>query len=76
MIIAPFLIQNNGKIARALVKSYTRNSSQVVDSISQVGKELSGHVIICGYGRSGQYLGRFLKEENILLLRWIMTLHG
>lgn len=65
MIIAPFLIQNNGKIARALVKSYTRNSSQVVDSISQVGKELSGHVIICGYGRSGQYLGRFLKEENI-----------
>ncbi len=65
MIIAPFLIQNNGKIARALVKSYTRNSSQVVETIGQVGKELSGHVIICGYGRSGQYLGRFLKEENI-----------
>lgn len=65
MIIAPFLIQNNGKIARALVKSYTRNSSQVVETIGQVGKELSEHVIICGYGRSGQYLGRFLKEENI-----------
>lgn len=65
MIIAPFLIQNNGKIARALVKSYTRNSSQVVETIGQVGKELSNHVIICGYGRSGQYLGRFLKEENI-----------
>jgi CPA2 family monovalent cation:H+ antiporter-2 len=27
--------------------------------------QLSDHVIICGYGRSGQYLGRFLKEENI-----------
>jgi CPA2 family monovalent cation:H+ antiporter-2 len=65
MIIAPFLIQNNGKIARALVKSYTRNSSKVVETIGEVGKELSGHVIICGYGRSGQYLGRFLKEENI-----------
>lgn len=65
MIVAPFIIQYNGKIARSLVKSYTRNSSQVVESIGNVGKELSGHVIICGYGRSGQYLGRFLKEESI-----------
>jgi CPA2 family monovalent cation:H+ antiporter-2 len=65
MIVAPFIIQYNGKIARGLVKSYTRNSSQVVESISNVGKELSEHVIICGYGRSGQYLGRFLKEESI-----------
>ncbi|EUJ09471.1 transporter, monovalent cation:proton antiporter-2 (CPA2) family [Methylophilaceae bacterium 11] len=65
MIVAPFIIQYNGKIARGLVKSYTRNSSQVVESIGNVGKELSEHVIICGYGRSGQYLGRFLKEESI-----------
>lgn len=65
MIVAPFIIQYNGKIARGLVKSYTRNSSQAVESISHAGKELSGHVIICGYGRSGQYLGRFLKEESI-----------
>jgi len=26
---------------------------------------LHDHVIICGYGRSGQYLGRFLREEAI-----------
>jgi monovalent cation:H+ antiporter-2, CPA2 family len=65
MIIAPFLIQYNGRIARSLVKSYTRNSSEMVETIGKVGKELADHVIICGYGRSGQYLGRFLKEENI-----------
>ncbi len=65
MVIAPFIIQYNGKIARKLVKSYTRNSSQVVDEIDSVAKNLKDHVIICGYGRSGQYLGRFLKEENI-----------
>jgi monovalent cation:H+ antiporter-2, CPA2 family len=65
MIVAPFLIQYNGRIARALVKSYTRNSSEMVETIGKVGKELTDHVIICGYGRSGQYLGRFLKEENI-----------
>ena len=41
------------------------NSDQKVDAIDSVGKDLKDHVIICGYGRSGQYLGRFLKEERI-----------
>jgi CPA2 family monovalent cation:H+ antiporter-2 len=65
MVIAPFIIQKNGRIARKLVKSYLQNSSQKVDAVEYVGKDLRDHVIICGYGRSGQYLGRFLKEERI-----------
>lgn len=65
MLIAPFIIQYNGRITRKLVKSYSRNSSQKVDAIEGASKELTGHVIIAGYGRSGQYLGRFLREENI-----------
>jgi len=65
MVIAPFLIQYNGRIARKLVSSYTRNSGNVVQAIEEVGKNLANHVVICGYGRSGQYLGRFLREENI-----------
>ena len=65
MVIAPFLIQYNGRIARRLVRSYNRNSGQVVQDIDDIGKHYHDHVIICGYGRSGQYLGRFLKEENI-----------
>jgi CPA2 family monovalent cation:H+ antiporter-2 len=65
MVIAPFIIQYNGRIARKLVKKYSRNSNQVVEEVAGVSKDLNDHVIICGYGRSGQYLGRFLKEENI-----------
>lgn len=65
MVIAPFLIQINGKIARKLVGSYTRNSSNIVEKIEESSKHLQDHVVICGYGRSGQYLGRFLREENI-----------
>jgi monovalent cation:H+ antiporter-2, CPA2 family len=65
MVIAPFLIQYNGRIARKLVQSYSRNSGQVVQDIDDVGKHLHDHVIICGYGRSGQYLARFLREESI-----------
>ena len=65
MIIAPFIIQKNGRIARKLAKNYSKNSAQIVDEIEHSTANLKDHVIICGYGRSGQYLGRFLKEENI-----------
>ena len=65
MVLAPFMIQFNGRITRKLVSSYSRNSGQIVQDIDDASKHLNNHVIICGYGRSGQYLGRFLQEENI-----------
>lgn len=65
MIMAPFIIQYNGRIARKLAKDYLVNTNKKVDELEHVGNALEGHVILCGYGRSGQYLGRFLKEEEI-----------
>ena len=65
MIIAPLIIQRNLQIAEFLARSYTHNRSRQIEDIGQVGRKLSNHVIICGFGRSGQYLARFLKEENI-----------
>jgi CPA2 family monovalent cation:H+ antiporter-2 len=65
MVLAPFMIQYNGRITRKLVSSYSRNSGQIVQDIDDGSKHLHNHVIICGYGRSGQYLGRFLQEESI-----------
>lgn len=65
MIIAPFIIQRNLQIAEFFARSYTHNRTRQIEEIKQTGKKLSDHVIICGFGRSGQYLARFLKEENI-----------
>jgi K+:H+ antiporter len=65
MVAAPFIIQNNGRLVRRFVRSYNRNHQLKVSEIEKIGTQLADHVIICGYGRSGQYLGRFLKEENI-----------
>lgn len=65
MIISPFVIQHNLQIAEFFARSYTRNRRHQIEEISHVGKDLSDHVIICGFGRRGQYLSRFLKEENI-----------
>lgn len=65
MVIAPLLVNHNGKIARRLVGSYNRNSEKIVEQIAETSQHLENHVVICGYGRSGQYLGRFLREEKI-----------
>lgn len=65
MIIAPLLIQRNLQIAEFLARSYTYNRSRQIEDIGEAGRKLSNHVVICGFGRSGQYLARFLKEENI-----------
>ena len=65
MVVAPFIIQRNLQIAEFFSRSYTRNRSLQIEGIEAVGKQLSDHVIICGFGRSGQYLGRFLTEERI-----------
>ncbi len=65
MVAAPFIIQRNLQIAEFFARSYTRNRSKQIEEISSVGKQLENHVIVCGFGRSGQYLSRFLKEEKI-----------
>ncbi len=64
MFAAPFIIQHNLQIAEFFSRSYTRNRKSQIEGIENVGKQLKDHVIICGFGRSGQYLSRFLKEEK------------
>jgi len=75
MICAPFVIPYNGRIARFLSKSYIKNSQKNIDKINDIGHNLSDHVILCGYGRSGQFLGRFLKEEHIPFIAIDMDLN-
>ena len=75
MLVSPFLIPLNGKIARFLSKNYLRNSQKVVANIEDTGKVLNDHVILCGFGRSGQYLARFLKEESTSFIAIDMDLN-
>lgn len=35
-----------------------------LDAISQATAQVQGHVVICGYGRVGQSIGRFLRLEQ------------
>ena len=65
MLFAPILIPYNGRIARFIAKGYSKKTETLMKQQEGIGHDLFDHVILCGYGRSGQYLGRFLKEENI-----------
>jgi len=75
MLFASFIIPFNGRIARYISKEYLKNSEKLVNKIEASSEDFSDHVIICGYGRGGQYLGRFLKEENILFIAIDMDLN-
>jgi len=66
MIVAPFLIRYNHALARRLSAS---SPGQPVEASLLIDARTAGdfrdHVIICGYGRIGQSVGRFLDEERI-----------
>jgi len=65
MMLAPVLIRYNGGIARRLcARSYGRDLEQMVDGVAASAMGLNDHTIICGYGRVGQNIARFLEQEN------------
>lgn len=65
MLLAPLIIRYNGRIATRLVPSYRERRSSNLDSIRAAAGDPHGHVIVCGYGRSGQNLAWMLKQEGI-----------
>ncbi len=66
MLIAPLLIRENGNIAKNLYpKSYLKKHQVRAKNIFHASRELRNHVIIIGYGRIGQNLSSFLRQEGI-----------
>lgn len=65
MLIAPLLIHRMEWIAGKLSGSEWANRAKEVHDIALKTFGKSGHVILCGYGRSGQSLARFLETESI-----------
>ncbi len=65
MLIAPFLIQNAERISKKLIKQDWTMQSLDMHKILVQSMLKNEHVIVCGYGRSGQYLARLLESEQI-----------
>jgi CPA2 family monovalent cation:H+ antiporter-2 len=66
MVISPFLIKFNDKISRRFFRDTSlKERYQEAHRFSIEVKEVENHVILCGYGRIGQNLGRFLRQQGI-----------
>ncbi|SUX55675.1 cation:proton antiporter [Chromobacterium vaccinii] len=65
MLAAPFLIMHGERITRRLIKQDWMLQSLDLHQmlVASMGKD--DHVLICGYGRSGQALARLLEAEKI-----------
>ena len=65
MLATPFLIMYSNRIVNKLSSSDWLLQSVALTSIAKKAIGTEGHVIICGYGRSGQNLARLLTPERI-----------
>ena len=65
MLATPFLIQYSNVIVNKFSASDWLMQSVALTTIAKKAIAAEGHVIICGYGRSGQSLSRLLTQERI-----------
>jgi CPA2 family monovalent cation:H+ antiporter-2 len=72
MAMSPFLIRYNEQIACFFLRKKQEPSSPPPKTLSQEAlQRVSGvhdHIIICGYGRVGQNMARFLERENFEII--------
>ncbi len=65
MLATPFLIMNSDRIVNRLSASDWLMQSVALTTIAKRAISTENHIIICGYGRSGQSLARLLVPEKI-----------
>lgn len=67
LALSPILIRKSKPIAGFLTRIISKESALVEDirAIEKVSDDVNQHAIICGFGRVGQHLARFLEAEGI-----------
>jgi len=65
MIATPFVIEHNEWFVSRLASNDWLMQSVQMTAIARKTLGTQNHVVICGYGRSGQNLARMLQAENI-----------
>jgi CPA2 family monovalent cation:H+ antiporter-2 len=65
MLLAPLIVHASDRIVMRFVASEWLMRSMELTRIAAQSMATEKHAIICGYGRSGQYLARFLEKEGV-----------
>jgi monovalent cation:H+ antiporter-2, CPA2 family len=64
MITAPFLLRYNGELAALVGGRGGAPREGLITPGSAAASDLHDHVVVCGYGRIGQNVARFLREDG------------
>nr|WP_274706248.1 MULTISPECIES: monovalent cation:proton antiporter-2 (CPA2) family protein [unclassified Pseudomonas] len=62
MLLTPLLLRAAPRIAAVLHRK--PNQEAQIEEISALNADLNQHVVICGYGRVGQSIGRFMSNAK------------
>ena len=66
MAITPSIINNHSQIVTEVDRFIGKYEDDYVeDETANFASDLSGHVVICGFGRVGQTVSRFLRAEAV-----------
>lgn len=65
MLLAPIIIQYSDRVVSRFIGSEWMTQATNLHQIAMKTFGIREHVILCGYGRSGQGLARFLEQENL-----------
>jgi len=65
MLAAPFIIEHSENMARRFSAAEWMNRAMQLTTIAAHTIAEEQHVILCGYGRSGQNLSRLLEKESV-----------
>ncbi len=65
MLLAPFIVHYSERIVVRFVASEWLMRSMQLTQIAARTMATEKHALLCGFGRSGQYLARFLGQEGV-----------
>jgi monovalent cation:H+ antiporter-2, CPA2 family len=68
MIVTPVLLANTERIVLYFIESEWTQRAMALHQLAVKTMATQGHVIVCGYGRSGQALARFLEREGVSVI--------
>ncbi len=65
MLLAPLIVQVSDTLVMRFVASEWLLRSMELTRVAAQSLNTEKHILICGYGRSGQYMAHFLEQENV-----------
>lgn len=68
MLLSPIILKYSDRIVMYLVASEWEQRSVELQQLAMRTMMVKKHVIICGYGRSGQSVARFLRQEKVTVI--------